>query len=341
MKNLTLLALAVVATGAFVADLATGQDYLPLERGNSWTLADPASTRDRQDVAVTYTWRRSYHWMTGFQGKSGFWTYRYQRPGYTSPYLWNFDSGRGTWSTLFRFDNPIGASWTTRLQGDACDLGLHLQATGLTVQTPAGRFTGCRRYDFTVRDTTGTCPKPAWASVVLAPGVGIVEVSTTDGRTLQAWDLQVGGATYPTPPSETRDFAGVELTLGLDAYRYENVPNTIRCITFPCPGNEVTAEAEVSLGIANNTTGGLNAPGFDVEVREAGGKVVLTAGLAYNRMRSMLPGERRTLKGTLELRDAQGSPLRPGAYTMVARLLGTTDPVEVPFYVVEGEHTHP
>ena len=312
----------LIVAGLLLAPIAVAQDYLPMQRGNRWTVADPAHRKDQQTVAIPYAARPSYYWMPGFQGKAGFWTSRIVTTGYTSPTIWNYNAGRSSWYPLFRFNAPAATPWTTFLPDDFCGTTLHLQAENVTLQTPAGLFTGCRQYDFGIVGTMGVrCAKPAWASVVLAPGVGIVQIAGTDGITRQAWDVVANGKTYPTAPVATRTFSGVTLRLSLDAYRFDKSPS---------------AEAKVSLRITNRTTGGLNATGMDVDVIDAAGNTVLTTGLAYNRTRAMLPGETRTLEGALPLRDAQGALLE-GPYTMVVHLLGSADHVKVPFYVAPTE----
>jgi hypothetical protein len=103
------------------------------------------------------------------------------------------------------------------------------------------------------------------------------------------------------------------------------VPNTIRCITTPCPGNDVTANATFSLKVTN--TGGEtvamhfnSGQQFNFELIDAAGAVVKGWSddrafiMALTKV-TLAPGASKTFTGTMELKDRDGMQLE-GTYTV-------------------------
>ena len=107
--------------------------------------------------------------------------------------------------------------------------------------------------------------------------------------------------------------------LALDRDEYFSQPNTIVCVTWPCPGNEVTAVAKYEFTVTNvsryrSVSRFTSTCQHDVEVVDADGNVVLAdsdgrpCGDALTTL-ELGPGESRTYTGEFELKDRDGSQL--------------------------------
>jgi hypothetical protein len=95
---------------------------------------------------------------------------------------------------------------------------------------------------------TARCMMPPFSEFTFAAKVGLVQVKDPNGK---SWDLvsaKVNGKSIPAVTS------GVVSKLSSDKATYTSQGNTIRCITTPCPGNEVPATAKLTYTITNTST---------------------------------------------------------------------------------------
>ena len=116
----------------------------------------------------------------------------------------------------------------------------------------------------------------------------------------------------------------------LDQASYVSIPNTIRCITTPCPSNAQTASAKVSFELKNTGTASKtwqfsSGCQFDVELVSAAGRVVRR--LSDDRSCSFATssvtlgaGQSKSYSASLPLEDTAGLQL-DGPYTVKAKLI--------------------
>jgi hypothetical protein len=309
--------------------------WFPLEQGNEWIFQARGGTRHR--IAVDYSFG-SYHWLEGIQGES-FWTYADDAHWYFDDKLFMYNWDRGAWYPLFLFARDRAQPWYFDLTGNACDtMSLHLQDESGSVVTPVGAWRTTRRYDFSlVPEPNVRCRKPMMASIWVAPGVGPVRFLDTDGNTWNLMQAQVGGRVLqPAFPGTEASVitADWRVTLVLDKARYENQPNTIRCITTPCPSNQVDAEAQVELKITN-TSGSTQTLHFrsgqqlDLEIEDAvTGQVVRlwSHGRPFTEALSRIvlaPGETKVLTATLPFTDQSTGAQLDGTYIVRGWIIDT------------------
>ena len=289
--------------------------WFPMQEGNVWTLSDGAgATRviSFSDVGGGIAW------LDGF-GAEGQWA------GTTSSApntLYAWDHTAYAWKALLRFGYQY-TSWT--VGSGACNtFTARRVATGVTVVTPAGTFRDARTIGFTLQTQPNVrCAPPALAEVTFAPGVGVVAWKTATGQRLLLKSAKVDGKAYPAV------VASASGSVRADKAAYVNQPNTIRCITTPCPSNEVTAVAKLTYTVRNTSSAPItwqfsSGQQYEVDVVSASGAVVRrwSDGRAFTMALTsftLAAGASKTFTIELDLKDKAGNQLS-GTYALKAYL---------------------
>lgn len=153
-----------------------GTSRFPLWVGNTWTYQGavangPLVSRTIQVTALLQWWYR----VTNLAGA----TRAAAMVGATYPSLLCSPTRSGSGADLFRFNRPLYYSYTVDFAPFPPGAKFSVGATNETVQTPAGRFTGCYRLDV---QGSGILA-PQFGSFWFAPGVGLVQYVNpwTDG----------------------------------------------------------------------------------------------------------------------------------------------------------------
>lgn len=293
--------------------------WFPMQEGNTWTFKS-ASGETR-----TMT-------MTQVADNMGLLTGFYDAPVWvglasdaaTTLYQWKND----TWEPLIRF-GYASTSWKTN--SSACNgyVGRR-HSTGASFTTPAGTYTDTRTIEYGwVTSPTARCAQPVLGQLTFTPNVGLVTFVTGMGTRFNLQSAKVNGRVFPVPAA-----ANVSAKVVLDKVNYESVPNTIVCITTPCPGNAVTAEANVEFQLQN--TGSTSQTWqfntgcqFDVEVVASTGRVVrrLSEGRVCTYALSQLTlgaGQSKTYSAKIPLSDRDGLQL-DGTYSVRAKLIPSSN----------------
>jgi len=331
----TLMPLAL-ATTVWSAPLPRTQ-WLPLQAGNQWTLtATNGNTRVIQiDATPPGPWQ-----ATGL---------------FDQPVAVRFASGgdlnlqargadRGPWQTLARFGRKENRPWQFDLTGNTCGgTRAWWDSSDATIVTPAGTFTGCRRWhSVRLMATANDCPSVATADIWFAPDTGPVGLLTGVGDWYWLTAARVGDRVYPRPPN------GIVAQLTTDESVYTNISDHL-LICPPCATNIPPCAAPCYLSGGTNATAAFdftvtNAtdqpqtfifPGqkFDIQLIDTNGVVVAlwSIGKAFPNFVIALvlpPGQSLDYSAQMELVDRTGAPLH-GPYTARAFLTNTAGPTGI------------
>jgi hypothetical protein len=289
--------------------------WWPMQEGNSWTLKSSAGevrTVDMQAVGD------GMGWLTGVI-PAGAWLGT-STTNYNSLYSWS--ESAGAWSPFLRF-GYASSSWIWG-SGACGTFTVKRIGTDLTVHTDAGDFTGARKIGFTLKPAlTARCTAPAFADLTFAPGVGIIGLTNMNGEQFLLKSAIVNGKPIPAP-------SALKGSLKLNAASYTNKANTIRCITTPCPSNEVTAVAKATFTVTNTGTKSETVTfnsgcQNDLSLIDSSGKTVNTLSatrfctLALTAF-TLAAGQSKVYLIDVPLVDRQGQQLQ-GTYTAKAWLL--------------------
>lgn len=291
--------------------------WFPMKEGNTWTLETATGARK----TISYSdYSDGMAWLSGLSN-GGEWA------GITPEYpntLYKWDDVSYAWTPYFRFGYAV-TPWT--VGSGACNtFTAKRSATDATVVTPAGTFTSARSISFSmVTQPNVRCAMPAFSEVTFAPNVGPVMVKTAAGDKYLLKSANVNGSVYPKPAAGSAKGA-----LKADKYSYTNQSNTIRCITTPCPSNEVTAVAKLTYTVTNTSSTSQtwqfsSGKQFDVDVVNGAGKVVKrwSDGRMFTMALStftLAPGASKTFSAEIELKDTAGAQLS-GSYSLKAYLV--------------------
>jgi hypothetical protein len=284
--------------------------WLPMQEGNRWTFASSVSSR-----TVT---------LTNVGGGMALLTGLFEQPTWvgvasdssTTLLMWNGVK----WVPFVRF-GYARTSWTMG-EGACTTFNVRRAGTGVRVATPAQDFTDTRVIAFEQKpDPVVRCMPPAFTELTFVPRVGLVAFKTGRGERFALVSAQVNGVSLPADAVTAR--------LTLDAERYTSKPNTIVCITTPCPSNAETAVAKVHFTVTNTSSRTQvfrfnTGCQFDVEAVSASGRVV--ARLSERRFCTFAlttlqlePGESATYDADFTLEDSNGLQL-DGDFTLRAFL---------------------
>ncbi|MBX7113678.1 MAG: hypothetical protein K1X64_05030 [Myxococcaceae bacterium] len=284
--------------------------WFPMQENNTWTLQAPwgeTRTITLRDV------NNGVGYLTGLDRWVGIFS---SAPN--SLYL--LDENTDTWNAFIRFGYAV-TPWTWG-QG-ACNAYTVRRAPNAgPVVTPAGTFSDTRTIEFErLPSPTARCLPPLFTALTFAPHVGLVAIDNDDGRFLLT-SATVNGKSYPVS-------TGIKATLRLDKTIYFNQPNTIRCVTTPCPTNEVTAVAKATYTVTNQGPGSQTfhfntGCQFDVAIFDTTGNTVKS----LSQLRfctqaltafTLAKGQSKTFTDTLSLDGPEGQLF--GNFTATAKLL--------------------
>ncbi len=309
-------------------DIATSSDELvssnksevwfPMQEGNTWEF-ERAAIGDKRTVTYEGVYE-GIGFLNGLTLNEG----RWMGTTKSSPNsLYSWTESTNTWEAFLRFGYAVTPwSWG---EGACNAYKVKRSATNVTLTTPAGTFTGARSIVFDRKPSpTARCQPPAFTELTFAPGVGLIAIDTYDGKFLLK-SAKVNGVAVPA-------VTGVKGVLKLDKATYVNQPNTIYCITTPCPGNDVTAVAKATYTVTNSGTKSEvfqfnSGCQFDLKLVDSAGKVARS--LSENRFCTLsltsvtlAPGQSKVYTADVTLSTRGGEQLF-GDYTAQAYLVAT------------------
>lgn len=247
----------------------------------------------------------------------------------TSLMQWNGNA----WIPLIRF-GYASTTWKTSTASCSGLVGRRV-ATGSVIATTAGSYSDTRTIGYAqVSSPSMLCAMPAFTELSFAANVGLVAFRTGNNQRFTLVSATVNGKSFPVAPE-----ADVSASVTLDQANYVSIPNTIRCITTPCPSNAQTAEAKVSFELKNTGTTSRTwnfSTGcqFDVELVSMAGSVVrrLSEGRACTFALSSLTlgaGQSKSFTASFPLEDRNNLQL-DGNYTVRAKLIPSGSSGTVP-----------
>ncbi|MBL9039036.1 MAG: hypothetical protein JNG84_11010 [Archangium sp.] len=288
--------------------------WFPQAKGNVWVFESGSATRTLRLNNVTPG-------MATLEGlyPSALWLGTNDE---TATTLQGWDETTSNWLPWMRF-GFVSTSWN---YGTAACTGSVMKrtATGAVVASKAGTFSDTRTISVTqVTKPNVRCAAPAITELTFAANVGLVAFRTGKGERFTLRSATVGGKTIP---------GSVSAALTFDKSSYTSKPNTIRCITTPCPSNAQTAVAKAKFTVTNSTSSSVTwrfntGCQFDLDLVTSGGTVV-----------KRLSTERACTEALTQLTLAAGAskvytfdvPLHDrdllqldGSYTARARLIAT------------------
>jgi hypothetical protein len=326
--------LETVSAGLTSSSAAT--TWFPIQAGNSWSFSGP----NGQTRTVSLSSVRDGVGQLSGLFSAPIWV---GASTATSPTLMAWDGA--AWVPFVRF----GYTSTSWVFGENVCTGFTLRrsSTGTTVATPAGAFSDTRAISLTQNTSpTVRCAPPAVSALTFESRVGLIAFTSGRGERFVLTQATVNGVRVPASSGAGK----VEATVSLDKTAYVSEPNTIRCVTTPCPNNEKTAVVQASFTVTNRTSTTQRwdfATGcqFDLEVVSSTGIALVklsTTQVCTQALSSLTlsPGQRKTFTGEVTLLDRTGLQL-DGAFTLRARLVpraGPTAPVaSAPFTVRVAE----
>lgn len=297
--------------------------WFPMQAGNSWTFRGTSGTTRTISLANVGGNRAQ---LVGLFS-SPVWVGTASDTS-TTLQKWNGSS----WEPFIRFGYAV-TPWRTSNQVCSGLTGKRL-STGTPIVTPAGRFTDTRTIEFTqVISPTVRCSEPDFFELSFEAGVGLVAFGAR-GERFTLVSARVNGRNIPAPTEPD-----IQARVALDQVSYVSFPNTIRCITTPCPSNEQTASAQVYFSVINRgstskTWHFSTGCQFDVEITSASGRVVrrLSDGRPCTFALSSLtlgPGQSKSYSATMELKDKDGLQL-DGTFGVKAKLIPSSNVSSAP-----------
>lgn len=305
---------ATTSTEGELTSSSKASVWFPLNQSNTWTYESASGSRTVRLGSVSTG-------MAEVQGllAANTWVGVSDTSANT---IMQWDESARAWKAWLRF----GYASTTWTMGTAECTGARLKrsGTGTTVTTPAGSFSDTRTISIEqIPSRTAFCAPPAFTEVTFAAKVGLIGFRTGTGERFFLKSATVAGRQVPA-------VGAVTATVSLDKTSFVSKPNTIRCITAPCPSNEETAVAQATFTVTNGGTSPQTwqfrtGCQFELEVLSASGLVVKR--LSDDRVCTMAltsvtlaPGQSKTWTSPVKLADRDGLQL-DGAFTLKARLI--------------------
>lgn len=232
--------------------------------------------------------------------------------------LYGWSDALNAWKPFLRFGYAVTPWEFATTSGGPCDtLVLERSATGVDSSSPAGLFKDGRSMSVNFKGgPTVRCAAPPLFELTFHPAVGLV--SFVDGQNVKyvLTRATVGGKSYPAAATLQAHVRGF---VKLDKVRYQNIPNTIRCVTTPCPSNAVTATAKLTYTVTNygsapftyQFTSGCQ---MNVEVLTASGAVVKNLAIARLCLQSLTsftlaPGASKSFSDEFTVESHSGEQL--------------------------------
>ncbi len=303
---------------------ARASDWFPLSVGNDWVMTS-STTGAQHHINVDHE-GNGFFYVGGLDRVDGKWL-AFGTTATSTLFAWNADSSG--WSSFVRF-SQMSSPWDYSPSGGACDqFVVRRSKSNVKVTTPAGAFTKGRTFSFSLNPPPYVrCVAPLFQELTFVQGVGLVSFVSGTGETFLLESAQVGATQYPAPvPVST-----LSASVSTDRAVYLNKPNTIRCVTTPCPTNAVTALASFSFTVTN--TGSTSkqvrfshGQQFEFDVLDAGGKVVTAwsdsqSFTAAATSFTLAAGASRTFSGQVPMLDRKGLQL-DGTYVVRGKLTAT------------------
>jgi hypothetical protein len=286
--------------------------WFPMQEGNTWSFESSTGATRKVSFEGVYD---GIGYLDGLMNEG-----RWMGTSNSAPNsLYSWTEGTNTWEAFLRFGYAV-TPWNWG--AGACNAyTVKRSATNITVTTPAGKFTGARTIAFERKPSpTARCLPPAFTELTFAPGVGLIAIGTYDG-TLLLKSATVNGKAIPAA-------SAIKGSLKLDKATYVNSPNTIYCITTPCPGNEVTAVAKATYTVTNTGTKSetfqfTNGCQYDIKILDDTGKVIssllpVRLCIAALTTFTLAPGKSKIFTDELTLSTGAGQMF--GNFTAVASL---------------------
>lgn len=284
--------------------------WFPMQEGNTWTLQ--SASGESRTVTLSNVFD-GVGYLSGLDQWLGTTT--------SAPNtLYMYDEVAETWDPFIRFGYAV-TPWVWG-SGACSTYDVKRAPNAGPLMTPAGTFSDVRIISFERQPSpTARCMPPAFTALTFAPHVGLVAIQTYDQTFLLA-SATVKGKSYPLQ-------TGIAGKLSFDKTEYINTPNTIRCITTPCPSNAVTAVAQATYTVTNfgpkSETFQFNTGcQFDVTLINNEGKTVRS--LSDDRFCTqaltsftLKKGESKTFSAQLSLENDDGQLF--GDFTAAAALL--------------------
>lgn len=143
-----------------------GSSRFPLKVGNEWNYGAVTSSGGLNQSMKVTTKSENWYKVTNLVGMN-----RWARLTSSSkPTLFVSSQPSDPSARLFRFNQPVGYTYTTNMETFT---QLKVGAIDETVETPAGMFLGCYRLDV----AASTIADGGYGSFWFAPGVGLVQYS--------------------------------------------------------------------------------------------------------------------------------------------------------------------
>lgn len=298
--------------------------WFPFQTGNSWTFKNATGTTR----TVTLSQVGDNMGLLSGLFASPVWV------GLTSDSATTLSMWTGSaWVPLIRF-GYASTTWRTTNQTCTGLIGRRF-STGTVISTTAGSFSDTRTISYAqVSSPTTLCAPQAFNELSFVPNVGLVSFRTGSNQRFTLVSAKVNGKTFPVAPE-----ANITAKVTLDQANYVSIPNTIRCITTPCPSNAQTAEAKVSFELRNTGTTSKTwqfSTGcqFDVELTSSSGQVVrrLSEGRACTfalTSVTLAAGQSKSYTATIPLETKDGLQL-DGTYSVKAKLIPSSNASTAP-----------
>lgn len=300
--------------------------WFPMAEGNTWTFQATGSSTTTRTVRFAKVANKIGE-LSGLLSAPTW--LGVTEPTSTTTYAWSADDG---WLPFLRF-GYASTSWSF---GTSPCSGFKMSrtSTGTAVTTPAGTFSDTRSIGLQqITSPTVRCAAPAVTNLTFVPQVGLVAFTTGSGQRFVLKEATVNGKRYPAPAGR------IDAKVTLNASSYVSYPNTIRCITVPCPTNEVTAVVKATFEVSNTTSGTVKwefntGCQFDLEVVSSSGIVLQRLSntqLCTQALSSLTlaPQQKRTYTGSVTLLDRTGLQL-DGSFTLRARMTPRSGPSPAP-----------
>jgi hypothetical protein len=289
--------------------------WFPMQEGNSWTFEKPTGEVRKVTFEGVYD---GIGYMDGLITNG-----RWMGTSKTAPNsFYSWIEATNTWEPFIRFGYAV-TSWD--FGAGACNAYTVKRGPAVaSVKTPAGTFTGTRTIVFDRKPSpTARCQPPSFTELTFAPGVGLIAIDTYDGKFFLTQAVVNGKA---IPAAST-----IKGSLKLDKAIYVNKPNTIVCITTPCPGNAVTAIAKATYTVTNQGTKSQTFQfntGCQFDIQLVDDKGTTARSLSANQFCTqsltnftLAPNASKTFTADVPLENAQGQLL--GNFTAMAHLKPT------------------
>lgn len=287
--------------------LAMAGEYTPLWDSSDYGLYSCSLFNNETVVQTDNQVEPAGRHYTQFGGLGPMWTW--SPTG--SDKIWVHSGGR--WQLLADFGAAVGDSWDVDI--DPCNHGTAtLRTDSATLNTEAGTFNKVAVVDF----TQTTCADAGVGSMAFARGVGLVSWSHTTIAgpvTCELSRASIDGKKFP-----------VKEGFNVDG-KFET---TQAWINMMPPGPHPIQEVSASITVTNSTEWDMrfqfnSGQRFDVHVVDANGNIVSS----WSRDKfftdaiyqlDLDAGESWNFGGNVELADADGNHLAPGAYTLRVEL---------------------